>query len=571
VRYRWVGFGCALALGVFAAEAAAAPTAGELKRVLDVMSPARANGGTPGQVGVLVREVSATNSSVRATPVLAAGETVPYEPASSIKTILGVVAERSVSPSSTKANPAVVVYSYPDSPNAGTTPDSMRELCPVALDETVLNQRSGVTLQQAQSDMLELSDNVMTRALLLRAGGWDAALGLVRGSVAMPNTVLRQDFLGCGQSLGRSNRTTLTDMSTLYAAIDSPPAGLLDQTRRDDLYSTMPYGYANGKGAFPDVAAEEARKLQLTRPEWITFNNHSFSAFKSGSYRQPCLADVFWDLPSACLVAAPDQRQIDVSLSGLQRLGFVLPNGGIDTRTYTFGAYIVGRVCPAGECYDAAGAQLAVAIQGEAFRALIRDSMLSIKYPQDAAPTAAFTAGEAVAGTVRFDASGSSDRDGGVAAYTWDFGDGSTGTGPTPSHSYGAPGSYAVELGVADCEGKSDTIRRSVAVGTTAAAARASSADRTPPQLRVKLAGKPRRCGSASVRATLDSPARLKVVITRTVTGRRVKLSTISRPAGKGATTIALGRLVSGRYTVKVTATDAAGNVSAPRTLRLTV
>src|SRR4051794_35795065 len=195
------------------------------------MSPARAGGGTPGQVGVLVREVSATRSSVPAAPVLASGEHVQYEPASSIKTILGVVAERSVSPSSTKANPSVVVYAYPDSPNAGTTPDTLRQLCPVALDETPLNQRAGITLQKAQSDMLLFSDNVMTRALLLRAGGWDAALGQIRRFVAMPNTVLRQDFLGCGASLGRFNRTTLNDMSTLYAAIDSPAVGLLDETR----------------------------------------------------------------------------------------------------------------------------------------------------------------------------------------------------------------------------------------------------------------------------------------------------------------------------------------------------
>ncbi len=555
--HRWIGMGCAVALGVIAGEASAEPPPGELQRVLDVMSPARAGGGTPGRVGVLVREVGGS-------AVLASGENVPYEPASSIKTILGVVAERSASPSSTTANPSVVVYAYPNSPNAGTTPESRRQLCPVALDETPLNERDGISLKQAQSEMLELSDNVMTRALLLRAGGWDAALGQVRRW--MPNTVLRQEFLGCGQSLGRANRTTLSDMSNLYAAIDAPDAGLLDETRRDDLYSTMPYGYANGKGAFPEVAADEAARLKLTRAEWITFNNHSYSVFKSGSYRQPCAFDAFWDLPAACLGVAPDQRQVDLSLSGLQRLAFVRPNGSLQTRTFTLGAYTAGRVCSEGECYAAAAAQTALAAQGEAFRSLIRDSMLSIKYPRDAAPTAAFTVGDA-AGTVDFDASGSADADGGVAAYTWDFGDGGTGTGATPSHTYTAPGTYAVELGVADCEGKTNTVRRTVVVGAAAAVARA---DRTPPKLSVKLAGRPRPCATA-LRATVDSAATLKLVVARSAAGRRVRLTTLSGRVARGSTKVALGKLAGGRYTVTVTATDAAGNVSSPRTLRLTV
>ena len=159
------------------------------------------------------------------------------------------------------------------------------------------------------------------------------------------------------------------------------------------------------------------------------------------------------------------------------------------------------------------------------------------------------------------------DPDGGVAAYTWDFGDGSTGAGATPSHTYAAPGTYAVELGVTDCEGKNDTIRRSVVVGATAAVARA---DRIPPKLSVKLAGKPRPCGTA-LRATVDSPATLKVVVTRTAAGRRVRLPTLSGRVAKGSTKVGLGKLAGGRYTVTVTATDAAGNVSSPRTLRLTV
>src|SRR5213078_2849550 len=45
-----------------------------------------------------------------------------------------------------------------------------------------------------------------------------------------------------------------------------------------------------------------------------------------------------------------------------------------------------------------------------------------------------------------FDGSGSSDPDGDALSYAWNFGDGSTGTGVKPSHSYADNGIYTVAL-----------------------------------------------------------------------------------------------------------------------------
>ncbi len=51
---------------------------------------------------------------------------------------------------------------------------------------------------------------------------------------------------------------------------------------------------------------------------------------------------------------------------------------------------------------------------------------------------------------VTFDGSGSSDPDGTIVSYDWDFGDGSTGTGVNPTHTYAADGFYTVTLVVTD-------------------------------------------------------------------------------------------------------------------------
>ncbi len=60
------------------------------------------------------------------------------------------------------------------------------------------------------------------------------------------------------------------------------------------------------------------------------------------------------------------------------------------------------------------------------------------------------------ASLVEFDGSASGDADDAISVYAWDFGDGGTGDGPTPTHVYAEPGTYDVKLTVTDA---SETIR----------------------------------------------------------------------------------------------------------------
>jgi serine protease len=64
-----------------------------------------------------------------------------------------------------------------------------------------------------------------------------------------------------------------------------------------------------------------------------------------------------------------------------------------------------------------------------------------------------------------FDGTDSWDSDGSLVSHTWDFGDGSTATGPLVGHSYTGPGTYQVRLTVVDDDGATGTSVRDLSVG----------------------------------------------------------------------------------------------------------
>jgi len=78
--------------------------------------------------------------------------------------------------------------------------------------------------------------------------------------------------------------------------------------------------------------------------------------------------------------------------------------------------------------------------------------------PPNQAPSAAFSASPTVGPAplqVRFDAGASTDPDGSIAAYQWDFGDGTEGSGVTVTHVYRTAGTYRASLTVRDDDGAS--------------------------------------------------------------------------------------------------------------------
>jgi PKD repeat protein len=84
--------------------------------------------------------------------------------------------------------------------------------------------------------------------------------------------------------------------------------------------------------------------------------------------------------------------------------------------------------------------------------------------PANQTPTARMADPACTGLACTFDGTTSSDPDGSIASYAWDFGDGSTGTGATPSHTYTAAGTYGVILQVTDDKGATASVTKQVTV-----------------------------------------------------------------------------------------------------------
>ncbi|WP_395726430.1 PKD domain-containing protein [Nakamurella sp.] len=141
-------------------------------------------------------------------------------------------------------------------------------------------------------------------------------------------------------------------------------------------------------------------------------------------------------------------------------------DGSIASYAWDFGDNSTGTGVSPTHAFAAAGTytvKLTVTDNKGATGVVSNDVAVSAAPPTNKAPVAAFTSTvNGMAATVN--GSGSADPDGTVASYAWDFGDNSTGTGATASHTFAAAGTYQVTLTVTDNQGATNSVQKPVTI-----------------------------------------------------------------------------------------------------------
>jgi hypothetical protein len=188
------------------------------------------------------------------------------------------------------------------------------------------------------------------------------------------------------------------------------------------------------------------------------------------------------------------------------------------------------------------------------------------------APTAVIT-GPATATTgasVSFSGAGSSDTDGSIASYAWSFGDGSTATGASVSHTFAAAGTFAVRLTVTDNAGATGTRDLSVTV-TSAGASVGTVAGVVSSTTRGALAGVTVSVAGGGTATTSASGA--FTIANIAVGSRSVSLSALptgcTAPAAQ-TVTVTASTSVTANFTVVCTPLGAATGTVSGRVTRST-
>jgi len=223
---------------------------------------------------------------------------------------------------------------------------------------------------------------------------------------------------------------------------------------------------------------------------------------------------------------------------------------------------------PAAVALDASGA-LFIADSGNS----------RVRWVANVTPSASFTASPTSGPpprTVAFDASTST---GSIAAYAWDFGDGTTGAGRMTSHTYTTPGTFTASLTVQDDAGDSSTATHTITLSAPPAPPPPLLV--SPPKLTLGGPSAQRLFGrkSLTVTASCDKPCSLSATGTIRILRSRVVLAltraTASLPAaGSTVLTLRLSKAAQralrkllrlgrhARATISVQATDGTGHSS---------
>ncbi|MGA9572956.1 MAG: PKD domain-containing protein [Lysobacterales bacterium] len=145
-------------------------------------------------------------------------------------------------------------------------------------------------------------------------------------------------------------------------------------------------------------------------------------------------------------------------------------DGSINNYAWDFGDGNSSNAVSPSHTYAAAGTyQVSLTVTDDGSATDTANTSVTVDDGINNAPTAVITAINCSNATkiCSYDGGGSSDSDGSISSYAWDFGDGTSGSGLNTSHTYSNYGSYVVSLTVTDNGGAASTNNASETITLT--------------------------------------------------------------------------------------------------------
>jgi subtilisin len=243
----------------------------------------------------------------------------------------------------------------------------------------------------------------------------------------------------------------------------------------DSIYSTIPGGYAVMSGtsmAAPHVTGTAALVIAAGYSNVRARLADTADDFGT-SGRDPYYGCGLVDADEAAGGATPPANQAPTAsftyetayLScSFDASGSSDPDGDALTYAWNFGdGSSGGGVDPSHTYAIGATYSVTLTVTDEHGATAATSQDVTVNAPPNQPPTASFTYTTDNL-SCSFDASGSSDADGSIVIYAWDFGDGGVAIGATANHTYGSAATYTVTLAVMDDDGATDSLSKSVTV-----------------------------------------------------------------------------------------------------------
>ncbi len=245
----------------------------------------------------------------------------------------------------------------------------------------------------------------------------------------------------------------------------------------DQVVDAVGYGNFSGGAVFAgegQPAVDVAPGHSLGRDEFGTDTDNNAADFHDYATPTPGAANAVVNEPPVAVLACPATAQAGEAVS-IDASGSHDPDGTIETFGFEFGDgdFAEGSTAVVTHAYSAAGDYIVtLTVTDDAGAEDTAQCTISVVAPVNQPPVAQLScpASGEVGQSLSFDASGSSDPDGTIADYAFDFGDGTTtqGTASVVSHAYASAGNYTVSVTVTDDEGAQASAQCAVAVSEPA-------------------------------------------------------------------------------------------------------